>query len=202
MPSLVVVYQRVVSNPEGWHAEWYRDGCSDKECRKEQPIEQITYMTNIAKTNSTALNNADSNSDRDLLRIASVSTALAFGAVLASLEALYRNTSGFAFHISLRTLAAFVIGGAVGLVYWKIVTLGATGRASKLLRPASFLLLLAGVGAFLYPLRFLSKERLIEVFQGLATVAVALSLVGYILWRIKGFLEQDAAQTGIGSTNG
>jgi hypothetical protein len=137
---------------------------------------------------------AQSKDERLFFGIVSYSTALAFGGMLASLEALYNDTSGFSFHFSVGTLAAFAIGFAVGLIYWRIVSLDAAGGASLLLRASSFLLLLGGVAAFLYPLRFLPAEKLHEVLQGLTAAVVALSLIALMLWRLKIFFDQDAAK--------
>jgi hypothetical protein len=139
-------------------------------------------------------NRADSNDERLFFRIVSYSTGLAFGGMLAALESLYNDGSGFSFHVSVGTLGAFAMGFVAGLVYWRIVLLASRERASLLLRTASFLLLLGGVTAFLYPLRFVPVEKLSEIFKGLATATVALSLVAFMLWRLKTFFDQDAAK--------
>jgi len=141
-----------------------------------------------------AVDGAGSRNERDLVRIASGSTALAFGVALGSLQSLRHDAAGFSFQLSFGTAVAFAIGAVIGLLYWKLVTRSATRGASPLLRAASFLLLLGGVGAFLYPLRFLPAEKLPDVYKGLAIAAVALSLIGFILWRIKRFLDQDSAR--------
>jgi len=138
-----------------------------------------------------------SKNERDFLRIASISTALAFGTVLGSMTSLHKDASAFSFQFSGKTLVAFGIGAAVGFLYWKLVSLSATHRASRLLRLSSSLLLLGAVGVFLYPLRFLSAEKLAEVWQGLGADAVVLSVLGVILWRIKRFLDRDSARAGI-----
>jgi hypothetical protein len=141
----------------------------------------------IERTNRAASN------DRWLFKIVSYSTASALGAVVASDQALIKDASGFSFHLSMGTPAAFAVGVLAGLIYWKIVFAGSTGGRVLLLRISSFLLLLGGVGAFLYPLRFLPTEKLPEVFVGLSTAAVALSLVAFVLWRFKKFFEQETA---------
>jgi hypothetical protein len=138
-----------------------------------------------------------SKNERDFLRIASISTALAFGAVLGSIESLRKDGSGFSFQLSGATVVGFMAGAAVGFLYWKLVSLSARHRASRLLRLSSSLLLLGAVGVFLYPLRFLSAEKLAEVWQGLGADAVVLSVLGVILWRIKRFLDRDSARAGI-----
>jgi hypothetical protein len=139
------------------------------------------------------LTNRAASNDQRLFKIASYSTALAFGAVLASDQALIKDASGFSFHLSMGTPAVFAVGFAAGLIYWRIVLAGATGGRALLLRISSFLLLLGGVASFLYPLRFLPAERLPEVFIGLSTAAVALSLVAFVLWQFKKFFDQETA---------
>jgi hypothetical protein len=142
---------------------------------------------------------AEARNERDLLRIAAYSTALAFGAMFGTIQSYHRDASGFSFQISCWTLAAAVIGGVVGFLYWKLVAFSARRDASLLFRGASFLLLLAVVGALLSPLRFLSAETLNDVLQGLAVGVAALSLLGFILWRIRGFLDRDSAQGKVAS---
>ncbi len=137
-------------------------------------------------------NRATSN-DQRLFKIASYATALAFGAALASDQALARDASGFSFHLSMGTPAAFAVGFVAGLIYWKIVLAGSTGGRALLLRVSSFLLLLGGVAAFLYPVRFLPAEKLPEVFTGLSTAAVALSLVAFVHRQFKNYFEREAA---------
>lgn len=161
-------------------------------------------MPNTAKTDPGVASDsvektgpARSKNERDFLRIASISTALAFGTVLGSMASLRKDASAFSFQFSGETLVAFGIGAVIGFLYWKLVSLSAILKTSLLLRVASSLLLLGAVGVFLYPLRFLSAEKLAEVWQGLAADAVVLSVLGVILWRIKRFLDRDSTQASI-----
>jgi hypothetical protein len=138
-------------------------------------------------------NRAGSVADGFFFRIVAWSTSLAFGGMLASIEALHNGASGFAFRVSGWTMVAFAIGVVVGLIYWKIVLPSSTAGPSSRPRIMSFFLLLGGVAAFLYPLRFVPTKNLREIFIGLAAAAVALSLVGLMLWRLKIFFDKDAA---------
>ncbi len=101
--------------------------------------------------------------------------------VLGWIASLSRDASGFALHVSARTLPAFLAGAVVGLVYWKIVALVASGRRVWLLRAASGLLLLGAVTAFLYPLRFVPREALPDIAQGLGGAVVVLSMIGFMV---------------------
>lgn len=134
-------------------------------------------------------------STRDFLNIASLSTALAFGCVAATVESLRGDRSGFSFQISVGTFAAFVVGAVVAIIYWRLAL-----RNSFAARSASFLLALAGIGAFLYPLRFVPSERLPEVAIGLGTATCAISIVVWLLWRVKRFLDADSDRFGPGGS--
>ncbi len=140
---------------------------------------------------------AGSKNERDFLRIASISTALAFGTVLGSMASLHKDAAAFSFQFSGKTLVGFGIGAVIGFLYWKLISVSATLKTSLLLRVATLLLLLGSVGVFLYPLKFLSSEKLAEVRQGLGADAIVLSLLAIILWRIKRFLDRDSAPAAI-----
>ncbi len=143
---------------------------------------------------SGALPAGRSKSQRDFFRIASVSTALAFGVVVGSVASLRKDGSAFSFQFSGAAVVGFLVGATIGLLYWRVVSLSAARGTSRLLRVTSFLLFLGAVAMFLFPLRFLSMEKLAEVWQGLAAAAIALSLLGLILWRIKKFLDHDSTR--------
>jgi hypothetical protein len=53
------------------------------------------------------------------------------------------------------------------------------------------MLLVAGVGAFLYPLRFVRSDKMVEIAIGLAFATCALSMVALQLWKIKLFFDAD-----------
>jgi|SRR5579859_1715602 len=131
--------------------------------------------------------------ERDLFKVMAVSTALAFGALLASLESLRAGAAGFSFQVSLRTLLAFLVGGGIALGYWAVVLRsGAAVRRTGLVAGTVFLVSL-GIGAFLYPLRFVSRDKLPDILVGLGLAACALSIVGGLLWLVRRFFSQDSA---------
>ena len=137
--------------------------------------------------------------ERLFLKQVSWSTALGFGFAFAAVESLGMNPANLSLHISGATLVAFLIGAVLGFACWTILTRDSGPRPSSLQRRATIILLLGGLGEFLYPLRFLSRDSLAETLEGLAIAVLALSVVGFTLWRIKGFLEHDAAQSEIES---
>jgi hypothetical protein len=133
---------------------------------------------------------SESRSLRVFFKIASLGTALGLGAAAASTASLRSSPVGFSFQLSPATFIAFAVGAAVGLIYWRLVA-----NNSKAARRASLLIALAGVGLFLYPLRFVPAGNLHDLIIGLILAACALSIVGFLLWRVKRFLDTDSKQT-------
>jgi hypothetical protein len=152
--------------------------------------DMISNTIESLKSNS-AVENSDSQSksSRVFFKIASLSTALGFGAAAASTASLRSSPVGFSFQITIGTFIAFAVGAAIALVYWKLVA-----SNSKAARRASLLLALAGVGLFLYPLRFVPKGNLHDLAVGLILATGALSIVGLLLWQVKRFLDSDSRQ--------
>jgi hypothetical protein len=137
---------------------------------------------------------SESKSSRDFFKIASLGTALGFGAAAASTASLRSSPVGFSFQLSAATFVAFMVGAAVALVYWKLVA-----SNSRAARRASLLIALAGVGLFLYPLRFVPAGNLLDLIIGLILATCALSLVGFLLWQVKRFLDTDSQQADAGA---
>jgi hypothetical protein len=130
--------------------------------------------------------------ERLFSRIALVSAALGFGAEFATVQSLGMNPANISFHFSSQTLVAFLVGAVVGASIWTIISHGQSAHPSSGQRALGVLLILASVAGFLYPLRFLSHERLIETLEGLTVAATVLSSAAFLLWKIRGFLESDA----------
>jgi hypothetical protein len=131
--------------------------------------------------------------EQNLFKVMAISTALAFGALLASLESLRSGVAGFSFQVSLRTLLAFLVGGGMALGYWRVVLKSGDAVRRTGLVAGTVLLVLLGIGAFLYPLRFVSRDKLPDILVGLGLAACALSIVGGLLWLAHKFLSQDSS---------
>lgn len=128
----------------------------------------------------------ESASTRLLLRIIAWSTAIAFGAAVASAQALQLTPGGFSFKLSIGTGIAFALGIVITLVFWRVVASGRSG-----VWKGSLLLLVMGAGLFLYPLRFIPARILPEVGVGLIAAICALSILGFLFWRVTRFFESD-----------
>jgi hypothetical protein len=125
-------------------------------------------------------------------RIASVSTALALGCAAVVLQAMGQGTGGFSFRFSYGSVAAFAIGAAGGLFYWKVAVekLRAKFRKSFFVGTA-----VAGLAMFLYPLRFVPREKLPDIAIGLTVAICVVSSGGIILWQIGKALRAEEKST-------
>lgn len=135
---------------------------------------------------------------RDFIRIAMFSTALGVGVVAASLYSLRKAPSGLTFDLTIGSVVAFIAGAVAGWWYWRAVgklvlahAEGSSERRTKL-RIYSGLLVLLGVAAFLYPIRFVPPENLRPVLEGLGMAFLVLTGVGVVLWQIKRYLDRDS----------
>ncbi|HEY0551251.1 MAG TPA: hypothetical protein VGF13_16725 [Verrucomicrobiae bacterium] len=134
-------------------------------------------------------------SSSTLLRIAGVGASLAFGAMVASLFALKSKPDGFAFELNAIAILAFVAAAALGWFYWRMIARMATDRApqprKKKFVVFSIGLVLIGIVSFLYPLKFIQKEKRKDVFIGLALAAGCIAGVGFVMMKVKKFLDTD-----------
>jgi hypothetical protein len=125
---------------------------------------------------------------RGFYEIARGATALALGCMAAALEMLRRNAAGFTFQVSVWTFVAFAVGLAAGLFYWKLAA-----RSLPAVRLGTAFLVLAGIGGFLYPLRFVPKDKMADIAIGLGAAVCAISMGTFLLWRMKRFFDKDNA---------
>ena len=143
------------------------------------------------------MSNTSQGNLRGLLRIAALSTAIGFGSVTGSLYSLRQSPSGLTFVFSVGTLVAFVVGAAAGWFYWRaldrMIVRADSGGPKKLSRFVLFNVAAALMGllAFLYPIRFVQRERVREVLEGMGAAFVVLAMVGIALWRVIKFFNAD-----------
>ncbi|HTI68950.1 MAG TPA: hypothetical protein VMF06_03230 [Candidatus Limnocylindria bacterium] len=129
---------------------------------------------------------------RPLFRIIVYCFALGFAVLLASMETVHSNGTGFGFEIGWRTVALF-LAGLVGMT----VCFKTLFQSPHPLRRgiAMGIAAVIGVGAFLYPLRFVPAEKLGEIFTGLAIAVGALSTLASVLYAISRFMKADEIRT-------
>jgi uncharacterized iron-regulated membrane protein len=136
---------------------------------------------------------------RTLFRIVGFSTALAFGAMVGSLFAVKSLPSGLSFELTPAAVIAFIVAGIVAWFYWRMVERMAAGQAPQQRRRRfalfSIALLAVGIVSFLYPLKFIPREKRGDVFIGLALAAGCITGVGFVMWKVRRFLEADQKQT-------
>ena len=146
----------------------------------------------------------ETKNERDVMRIMIWGTAVAFGFMAGALQVASAQARRFHFLSSRRSpLAAFLVGTGIVLGFWKIILNRASNARQKSLRFATeVVLLLLGMGAFLYPLRYGPSERLPDMFTGLITAASSRSLLLAALLVMTGkFLESDDKRNRVTSEN-
>ena len=130
-----------------------------------------------------------------LFRIAGAGASLGFGAMVASLFALKSSPVGLTFELNPGAVLAFPVAATVAWFYWRMVVRMASEKAPEQRRKKfiafSAGLLLVGVIAFLYPLKFVPAEKRQDVFIGLALAAAVLTGVGVVMWKVIKFLDAD-----------
>ena len=129
------------------------------------------------------------NDDRPVFRIIIYCLSLAFSVLVASLETVRHGASGLSFELSWRTFVVFVLGGLFFVPCFKVI-FQSSNRKARVVALAS--VCEVGVAAFLYPLRYVPKEKHGEIFIGLAIATVLLSGIGIALLSINRFLNNDA----------
>ena len=141
-------------------------------------------MTNAEKSNTSALFN-----------IASYGAAVAFGVMVATLFALDRSPNGLVFRLNALAVIAFLVAAPFAWFYWRLIARMATERAPEQRRKKFIIfsagLLLVGVMAFLYPLKFVPAEKRKDVFIGLALAFGCIGGVGFVMLKVRKFLEAD-----------
>jgi heme/copper-type cytochrome/quinol oxidase subunit 3 len=130
-----------------------------------------------------------------IFRIAGIGAALAFGAMVASLFALRSTAAGLVFEVNVMAVIAFVASAVVAWFYWRLVARMATDKSPELRKRKfvlfSIALLVMGVFAFAYPLRFIPPEKRADVFIGLALAITVLTGVGFVMGYVIKFLNAD-----------
>jgi cytochrome bd-type quinol oxidase subunit 2 len=138
---------------------------------------------------------AEKSNTSALFNIASYGAALAFGVMVATLFALERTPHGLSFKLNAAAVISFLVAAPVTFFYWRLIARMATERAPEQRRKKFIVfsvgLLLIGVMAFLYPLKFVPPEKRKDVFIGLALAFGCIGGVGLVMLKVRKFLEAD-----------
>lgn len=121
-----------------------------------------------------------------------ISTALAFGGMMASLGVAGRDADGlkFSFHWSVPLL--FVAGAGAAVGFWRLIFRFDAGGNDQLrgrLKLVAGVLLLVALGCFLFPLRLVSPDKRLEVIFGMGFALVVLSGMGWLIYQTIRWVE-------------
>jgi Na+/melibiose symporter-like transporter len=138
-----------------------------------------------------------------IFRIAGAGASLAFGAMIASLFATRHTTHGFVFEINIWAVIAFLVSAPVAWFYWRLIASMASDPNAQQQGRKKFIvfsvgLLVVGMLAFLYPLKFVPPEKRKDVFIGLALAFTVLTGVGFVMLKVRRFLEADLKRSETG----
>jgi hypothetical protein len=115
-------------------------------------------------------------------------TGLTLGVMLGSLGALTgHGSSGFIFEWRWWSVVGFLIGFAWNVRVWNIVwkvQANPTAANKSVLGKHLLITALIGLGAFLYPIRFVAGANYLQLAHGLSLAAVALTGVGTMIYSI------------------
>lgn len=129
--------------------------------------------------------------ERLLTQIIVYGFSLAFGLVIASLEALKPTTTGFTIQLSSGTLIALGIGAITLLPCFRLIVYSDRKWPRRF---ALGVIVLVGLGAFFYPMRVVPAEKWRAVFTGLVVAGLALSVMAGLLLLLHRFFERDEQQ--------
>ena len=147
----------------------------------------------------TKSNDSVAGSNSTLFHIAGLGSSLGFGAMVASLFAVRAGAAGIAFEFTVPAVLAFLVSGTLAWFYWRLVARMAAEKAPEQRRKKFLIfsagLLLVGVVAFLYPLKFIPAEKRKDVFIGLSLAVGCLTGVGLVMLKVRKFLEADLKES-------
>ena len=139
------------------------------------------------------------NNDRDLTRVIKCSSALGLGLMAAFLYSIKQVTPEFQYRISVGTGVSFVAAAALSWAFWRLVFGKPNSSENGLSKPRkrwfiilSAFLTVATLAPFVYTLRGVANEKMVEIVEGTALALLALGGVGFLLWKTARFLENDS----------
>jgi len=144
-------------------------------------------------------NKRQANNDRDLTRVIKVSSALGLGLMAAFLYSIKQVTPELQYKITVGTGVSFAAAAALSWAFWRLVfgkPNSSENGFSKLRRRwfviLSVFLTVATLAPFVYTLKGVANEKMVEIAEGTALALLALGGVGFLLWKAARFLENDS----------
>lgn len=119
-------------------------------------------------------------------RIAAFSTALTLGCATAAVYSVRLGSEGMIIKISWGTVVAFAGAAAISFYYWNLIE---KGRHSA--RWLDAVMIVFGLGLFLYPVRFVAAEKRMDVAIGLTAAVCFLGLAGWLIWRCMRYFDSE-----------
>jgi len=123
---------------------------------------------------------------------------LGFGVFALVVEAIQQTPTGAAFNWTRKSLAAFLAGAALGWAYWLVIgRMVASDAGDEPSRRRRFLtlslpLVAVALGVYLvFPFKLTAGEKLRDIIVGLILATLALGVVGFAMWRVIKFLNED-----------
>ena len=144
----------------------------------------------------------EANNGRDLTRVIKWCSALALGLMAAFLYSIKQVTPEFQYRISFGTGVSFVAAVALSWAFWRLVfgKPNSPGQGFSEPRKRWFIILsvfltMATLAPFVYTLKGVANEKMVEIAEGTALALLALGGVGFLLWKAARFLENDSQRT-------
>ena len=147
-------------------------------------------------------NKRQANNDRDLTRVIKCSSALGLGLMAAFLYSIKQVTPEFQYKITVGTGVSFATAAALSWAFWRLVFGKLDTLEGDLSRPRkrwfiilSAFLTMATLSPFIFALKGVANEKMIEIAEGTALALLALGGIGFLLWKAACFLESDSKRT-------
>jgi hypothetical protein len=142
--------------------------------------------------------------EASLIRIIRVLAGLSLGVMAAFLASIQQITPELKLRFSFMTVVAFLLALVFSMLFWRIVFVPETSAVGEAGGPVatrrravkftvlSAILCFATLAAFGISLKGIGNERIRDVIQGAAIAVIAVSFLGFVLWRLGRFLERDS----------
>src|SRR2546422_409159 len=144
-------------------------------------------------------NKRQANNDRDLIRVIKYSSALGLGLMAGFLYSIKQVTPELQYKITVGTGVSFAAAAALSWAFWRLVFGKPNSPANGFSEPRKrwFILLsaflaMATLAPFVYALKGVANEKMVEIAEGTALAVLALGVVGFLLWKTARFLESDS----------